>query len=49
MEIPVGVADVTVSQISGEDQNPARGSLAAGLPALQHPAGMGVSLMPSSA
>ena len=43
VEIPVGIADVMVTQIAREDQDPAIRSLAAGLPVLQHSAGMCVT------
>ena len=43
VEIPISVADVTVTQIAREDQDSAIGTLAAGLPALEHATGMGVA------
>ena len=43
VEIPISVADVTVTQIAREDQGSAIGTLAAGLPALEHATGMGVT------
>ena len=48
VEVPIGVAHVTVTQISREDQGSALGTLTAGLPALQHAAGMCVPFIPSS-
>src|SRR5512137_92566 len=43
VEIPVGIADVMVTQIPREDQDPTIRSLATGLPVLQHSAGMCVT------
>ena len=43
VKIPVGIAEVMVAQIAREDQQPPLRSSAAGLPALQHAAGMGMT------
>ena len=43
VKIPIGIADVMVAQIAREDQDSAVSSTAAGLPALQHSAGMCVA------
>ena len=43
VKIPVGIAEVLVAPIARADQNPPRRSSAAGLPAVQHAAGMGMT------
>jgi hypothetical protein len=45
VEIPISVAHVTVTQVAREDEGSALGTLAGGLPALEHPTGMGVNLI----
>ena len=43
VKIPIGIANVMVAQIAREDQDPTIRTSAAGLPALQHAAGMGMT------
>ena len=48
VKVPVGMANVLVAQIAREDQDPPRRSSVAGLPALQHVTGMGMTQIVNS-